>query len=53
MKYLFLIIGLTVGLIAPFAVDYMLFGDTTPQNITKQYEDGSFRGCMAEGLCND
>lgn len=48
-----LIIGLLIGLALPFAVDLVLFNDPTPLNITKQYEDGSFTGCMAEGLCED
>lgn len=47
------IIGLAVGLLLPLAIDFALFGDPTPVNITKTYEDGSFYGCMAGGGCND
>lgn len=48
-----LILGVAIGLLLPFAVDLVLFNDPTPLNVTKTYEDGSFVGCMAEGLCND
>lgn len=48
-----LIIGLVIGLALPFLFDLVVFNDPTPVNITKQYEDGSFTGCMAQGACND
>lgn len=48
-----LIFGIILGLLMPFAVDWVLFNDPTPINITKTYEDGSFTGCMAKGLCNN
>ena len=48
-----LFIGLAIGIATPYAVDWALFDDPTPVNITKTYEDGSFVGCMAKGLCND
>lgn len=48
-----LIIGVAIGLLLPFAVDLVLFNDATPLNITKQYEDGSFVGCMAGEICED
>lgn len=47
------ILGVAIGLLLPFAIDLILFNDPTPLSITKQYEDGSFVGCIAEGLCND
>jgi hypothetical protein len=47
------IAGAVIGLLLPFAVDLVLFNDPTPLNITKQYEDGSFTGCIAKGVCND
>jgi len=48
-----LILGLVLGFALPYLVDLALFGDPTPVNITKTYEDGSFYGCMAGGLCED
>ena len=52
-KFAILIIGLAIGIATPYAVDLVLFDDPTPVNITKTYEDGSFVGCMAGGLCNN
>lgn len=52
-KTIILVIGIAIGIALPFVTDFVLFGDPTPVNITKTYEDGSFYGCMAEGLCND
>lgn len=48
-----IILGILIGLCLPYLVDWALFGDPTPVNITRTYEDGSFVGCMARGLCND
>ena len=53
MKTLILIIGVAIGLLLPYAVDFVLFNDPTPLNITKQYEDGSFTGCIAMEPCNE
>ena len=48
-----LVIGIVIGVLLPFVVDLVLFEDPTPLNITKQYEDGSFVGCIAKSPCND
>lgn len=48
-----LIIGLVIGLALPFLFDLAMFGDPTPVNMTKVYEDGSFTGCMAKAVCNE
>jgi len=52
-KNIILIIGVAIGLLLPYAVDFALFNDATPVNITTNYEDGSFKGCMAGGICNE
>jgi len=51
-KTIILIIGIIIGALIPLAIDLTLFEDTTPANIEIMYEDGSFKGCMANELCN-
>lgn len=40
-KLAILLIGLTIGLITPLAVDYALFGTIEPCKTITKYEDGS------------
>lgn len=53
MKIALVTLGVLIGIAIPYGVDYVMFRDATPVNVTTTYEDGSFTGCMAGGLCND
>ena len=40
-KYMLVIVGVVIGLLLPFVIDFVLFGDFTPCKLDKKYDDGT------------